>query len=499
MKFALLTPALLLLLASASHAQVITGRVVTSTGAGLPGVNIDGFDIDGDEIDLANDGTDAGGFFTTTMVSGAGVYRFVFYPPPPPATTHLVGERPNVVVVTTANLGTITLEAGVLLTGRAVRTGNVPVPNVLLEVIDETTGNVVLQDNDKTSAFGTFNLAIPPHACELRLDTTSSAFVLGSRFFELDPSGPVALGDIFLPPGAVVSGQVRRPNGLPVDGVDLDFDKASNGKRVFVPNDNTNAMGNFSVVVALNTYDLSLCPDDVTGLAGARLDGLSITGPTSLGILTLPAGLRLSGTVVDQRGAPAANVDVDVFSASTGAAIPLCNDNTSAVGAYSVRVPAGTYDVVFTPGAAGAAVGGDWHRGVVITADTVLNGMLPPNGRGNSSAGPPPSGGTVPLPLVTGGPGPRPRVGRAPSLALVLGHADDELLVEELAPGAPALLLLRTPDGASSVRSLAPADAAGRARLTLGLLPEGTWLRVVQPDASRTSGLHRLQRRGGGG
>ncbi|HEX6884287.1 MAG TPA: carboxypeptidase-like regulatory domain-containing protein [Planctomycetota bacterium] len=497
MKFPLLTSALFLLfLASAPHAQVITGRVVSASGAGVPGVNIDGFDIDDNEIDLANDGTDAAGFFTTTVVSGPGVYRFVFYPPPPPASTHLVGERPNVVVVTTTNLGTVTLGAGVLLTGRTVRTGNVPVANVFLEVIDETTGNVVLQDNDKTSAFGTFALAIPPHACELRLDTTSSAFVLGSRFFELDPTGPVALGDIFLPPGAVVSGQVRRPNGLPVDGVDLDFDKASNGNRVFVPDDNTDVLGNFSVVVALNTYDLSLCPDDATGLAGARLDGLSITGPTSLGILTLPVGLRLSGTVVDQRGAPAAGVDVDVFDASTGAALPLCNDNTNAAGAYSVRVPAGTYDVVFTPGAAGAAAGGDWHRGVVLAADTVLNGTLPPNGRGNSSAGPPPSGGTIPLPLVTGGPGPRPRAGRAPSLAL---SAALELVVEEIRPGAPAFLLLRMPGGASAIRLLAPADATGRVREPIGLLPEGTWLRVLQPGTGRASGLHRLQHRGDGG
>ena len=75
-----------LLLTATARAQAISGRVVSSTGAGVPGVNIDGFDSGGNEITLLNDGTDAAGNFTTTVVDGPGVYTFVFYPPAPPTT-----------------------------------------------------------------------------------------------------------------------------------------------------------------------------------------------------------------------------------------------------------------------------------------------------------------------------------------------------------------------------------------------------------------------------
>jgi hypothetical protein len=494
----LLTLLLSAALAADATAQAITGRVVSSTGAGVPGVNIDGFDTDGNEIDLANDGTDVNGNFTTTVLSGPGVYRFVFYPPAPPQTTHLVGERDNVVVVTTTNLGTITLEAGVLLTGRAVRAGSIPVANVALVVIDGPSGVPVEQVQTKTNAFGQFNLAIPQHECELRLDATSQAIVLGSRFFELDPTGTVALGDILLPPGALVTGHVQRSSGLAVAGVDLDFDKVASGNGVYVPDDNTDNLGNFSVVVALNTYDISLCPNPASLLASQLLAGQTISTTTNLGTITLADGKRLFGTVLDSHGAPAGQVDVDVFVHATGAPVPLCNDNTSASGAYSVFVPAGTYDVVFTPAAAGSAIGGDWHRNVVVSADTQLDGMLPARGHGNSFTDPLPFAGGILVPIAPGARGPRTRAGLPPGsgtgTGLVLSLADGDLVVDGGNPGARLLLLVGSEFGPQTGLLLPPGGADGRTRWPIDRLPTRTWLRVVSPDGRSASALHRLQR-----
>jgi hypothetical protein len=351
-------------------------------------MNIDAFDSSGNDINLSNDGTDANGNFTTTVDDGSGVYTFVFYPPAPPATTHLVAQRTNVVVVTTTNLGTITLGAGVLLSGRTVRTGSIPVSNVTLTVLDGPTGAVVLQVQKKTNAFGQFNLAVPAHAIEFQLDANSSAFVLGSRAFQRSPTGNTAMGDILLPPGALVTAHVQRANGTAVGGADFDFRRLGRVRDAFVPGDNTNSLGNLSVVVPVGTYDVEVCPKLSDALPAKAVLGVAITTTTNLGTIVVPNGVHLSGTVLDAHGFPAGNVDVDAFLSSTGVEVPLCHDNTSGSGAYSVYLPAGTYDIRFQPSGAGAPIGSDWHYEVVVTTATTLNGQLPPRGHGNSFDGP---------------------------------------------------------------------------------------------------------------
>jgi len=424
------------LLASLAAAQqpTVSGRVVSATGAPVAGVNIDAFDSTGDEINLSNDGTNANGDFLLTVDEGPGVYTLVFYPPAPPLSTHLVGEVQNVVVVTTANVGTITLGAGVLLSGRAVRTGSIPVSNVTLTVIDGPTGQPITQVQTKTNAFGQFNLAVPAHPIELQLDATSSAFVLGSRSLERSPTGALALGDVQLPPGALVFGHVQRSNGTAVNGADLDFVKLAGGNSVFVPDDNTDAGGNFAVVVPVGLYDVEFCPRTADALASKRLMSVNITGQTTLPTVVLDPGQQLFGTVLDAHGQPAQGVDVDVFLSSTGAPVPLCNDDTSAGGTYSVFVPAGTYDVVFTRNGAANEIGGDLHQNVVVAGATQLDGMLDPLGHGNS--GEPTSSGGTRQPLVHG-----PATAPAPApIGLTLTDAGDTLELVGAEPGTRAWL-----------------------------------------------------------
>jgi hypothetical protein len=378
MKKLLIRPAFLslatLLLAAPALADFITGRVVTPGGVGIPGVNIDCFDLSGNELDLANDGTDASGNFTTTVLDGPGVYRFVFWPPPPPATTHLPLAIDDVVVVGTKVLGDVTLSPGVSLSGRAVRAGSIPVANVTLSVLDGPTNTEILLDQTETGAFGTFNLPVPAHAIELRLDGTTAGLGLASVALELAPAGNTALGDILLPPGFTVSATVRTSGGSPVSGADLDFVLRPGGQEAYTPDDNTSASGLVSVVVAAGTYDIEICPKAADPLAGTVLLSQVVSGNLNLGIITLQNGVLLSGTVTDSFADPAQGVDVNVNVSSTGASVFLCSDNTDAAGAYSVRVPTGTYDVRFT--APGCPVR-DTHLGVVVSGNTVLNGMLP--------------------------------------------------------------------------------------------------------------------------
>lgn len=156
----LTVPPLLLLLGYLASADAITGRVVDESGAGVAGVDIDFIKLgSGGNPHEANDGTDANGSFLTTV--DAGLYEIRFYPPSPPATTLLTGVLPSVVVVGTKDLGTITLVAGLSVTGTVKNSAGVPVGSVKVDVFNATTGARYPLKNNVTSAFGTFLLALP--------------------------------------------------------------------------------------------------------------------------------------------------------------------------------------------------------------------------------------------------------------------------------------------------------------------------------------------------
>jgi hypothetical protein len=365
---------------SSLSAQAITGRVVDSNGNGVPGVNIDGIDVsDGSTANLSNDGTNAGGFFTTTVDSGAGVYDFTFNPPPPPASTLLIVEVQNVVVVGTTNLGNVVLPTGVSLSGRTENVSGLPVANVDVDVVHQGTNQQVLLQGDITNAFGNFTIAVPTTPIEVRFKTAGIVPTLAPTALQLTLSVNTNLGDITLQPGLSLSGTVQRSGGAAVSGADIDVLLSATGDKLFTPGDNTSATGSFSVVVAAGTYDIEVCPNPANLLVGKELLGVVVSGNTNVGIITLQGGVVLSGTIRDFLSAPVQGADVDVRDSGTGVGVVTCNDNSNASGNYSVVVPTGTFDVIFSPPGPGCSsgLGLDVDLGVVIAGNTVHNGVLP--------------------------------------------------------------------------------------------------------------------------
>jgi len=368
----------LLSLAVCASAQAITGRVVDANGNGVAGVNIDALDAsNGGGVALSGDGTDVNGFFTTTVGAGAGVYRFLFFPPPPPAGRLLVGERNNVVVVGTTNLGNVALATGFALSGTTRRTSGTPVANVDLDVIDPVTHLDLVLQGDTTDAFGAFTLAVPQTPIELRFRTDGISPLLAPRVMELDLSADTSLGTVTLQPGFVLSGTVRRTNGTAVSGVDIDvFDAA--GNKLFTPSDATNSSGFVDTIVPSGTFDIEVCPPFSALLVGRLLGGVVVSGTTSLGTVTLQNGVALSGTIRDFLGATVQNADLDVRD-STGQAVVTCNDNSDAAGHYAVVVPTGTLELTYSPPgpACASGLGLDVDPGVVVSGSTTHDAVLP--------------------------------------------------------------------------------------------------------------------------
>jgi hypothetical protein len=186
----------LLALSPALRADLITGKVVNAQGIGVANVDIDAVNNDGSDPTLTNDGTDALGFFSTTVIPG-GTYDFLF---------------------------------------------------------------------------------IPPEGSPYAVLTLKDVTVIGTK----------ALGTLTLPPGAVVTGQVKDPQGQPLEAVNLDVVDPVSGDSQFTPGDLTDDTGHFSIVVPLGTWDLTFESTSQTGALMAPLKlAETFTGPVNLGVITM--------------------------------------------------------------------------------------------------------------------------------------------------------------------------------------------------------------------
>jgi len=385
------------LFSNAASGDFITGRVVDANGVGVPGVDIDVENLGsgGDPL-IFNDGTDASGYFMTTVPYG--VYRVLFKPPPPPTTTHLTAIVDNVVVFGTEDMGVITLPPGVGILGRCVDPLGFPVANVNLDVTDLSTGTELVLKNGTTDLFGLFGVAVPKNAIHLDFDTQA---VFGQTLvpirMNLSPSTETNLGDVSLPSGFLLGGTLHTTLGVPVPGVDLDVFDAKTGVKLYTPHDNSNLLGSFSLTLPPGVFDIEICPPFSALLVGLDQEGFPLLANTDLGILTLETGVVLSGTVRDVAGTPVAGMDVDVADSLTLFSVVTCGDNTDALGNYAVVVPTGTLDVGFAPPGQHGTTAENLHTSVTIAAATILDGVIPaPSAEFQGT----PLVGLVPLPVT---------------------------------------------------------------------------------------------------
>jgi len=360
------------------HAELITGHVVDIFGNGVQGVDIDvENEGSGGDPSIFNDGTDATGFFSTT-VSDFGVFNIEFNAPPPGATTVLSIQLDNVLVVGTVDLGTIVLPPGVALSGRVVDAGGFPVANVNLDIFDEN-GSRLVTPFDRTDLFGNFIVGVPATPIEVGYDARPVLFpLLASQRIGYSPTSNLDVGDVVLPPGILVSGSVATTFSAPVVNADLDFSDAATGERAYTPGDNTDDFGNFSVTVPTGVYDIQVCPMPADLLVSKEVDGLPLTININLGTLLLEPGFLLSGTLTNASGTPVGGVDIDIEDSITGATIALCDDDTNAMGFYSVLVPIGTYDITFTKRCGSSSLRRRRLTNVNVTGNQTLNSSLPP-------------------------------------------------------------------------------------------------------------------------
>jgi hypothetical protein len=371
----ILAASLAVLVCAAARAGVVTGRVLVN-GVPLSGADLD-FDpvSGGGGVTEMNDGTDAQGYFTTTVTPN-NLYDMIIVPPP--GSNALVTVVPNVVISTTVNnLGTLNVPSGVIFSGRCVDGAGAGVAGVNLDVLD-ANGNDVLLARDRSDSLGYFSIVVPAGPIEVRFDTTGVVGpLLAPKSIPLDLSANYAAGNVALAPGFVLSGLVRRAsNNTAVANVDLDVIDSLSGALLFTPGDKSDAAGFVDVVLPAGTFDLRFEAPFALHLVGVEIDNHVVTGNGTFGTLLLQNAVVLSGTVSGFDGTLHGGVDVDVKWSSTGVGVFLGHDNTDVNGFYQVNVPTGTFDVTFSPPLA-IPYGEVSYASVVIAGNTVRNGTLP--------------------------------------------------------------------------------------------------------------------------
>lgn len=329
----------------------VSGSIRGQSNARLKNVDIDVFDLcTGRRIATSHDNSDVNGNFSVVVPSGT--YSFTFNPP---RCLGVYAERlPSVVVSAAASLGTITLKAAVPVVGSVLDDLGVPLANAKLKFYDVTqvASPRVGATDDRTDASGNFNILVPEGTYDVNIEPPAGRNLLVYHINNLivGPAGGFP-GILQMSPGTLLTGRVLGPGGVPQENVNINVLDHVTRTSQRIAHDNTDANGDFTVVVNPGTYDIHYDPPVCSPMAPMSQDSVEIVTNTVLPTMNVVNGIHLTGLVTDPAALPVAGTDLDVYPAGGATKLYTPLDNTSAAGVYDVLVPPGVYDVRFVPGA----------------------------------------------------------------------------------------------------------------------------------------------------
>lgn len=330
---------------------VVTGTVRGKSNTKLKNVDIDAFDLcTGRRLPNAHDNTDVNGNFS--IVVPAGSYTFAFDPPP---CIPVQSERVTSVVIGAATaIPTITLLDAPTVIGQVLDENALPLAGAKLKFYDVTKlgSPRIGTTRDRTDAAGNFEVRVPEGTYDVNIEPPVGRNLLVHHINNLvvGPGGVFA-GALQLVTGLTLTGHVTGPGGVPVDNVNINVLDHVTRTAQRISHDNTDANGDFSVVVKPGLYDVHYDPPVCSPLAPWSQDSMIVSTNRALPALSLVTGVHLTGLVRDPLSQPVVAADLDVFPAGGATKLYTPLDNTTATGLYDILVPPGVYDVRYIPGA----------------------------------------------------------------------------------------------------------------------------------------------------
>jgi len=368
----LLVLAALVLAAGPGHAFLVSGTVRNAQGQGLAGIDIDAENaVTGESVALTGDGTNASGFYDIFLPPGT--YHISFTPP---LGMQVAGrEIRNVVVMGQVVLNT-TLPDGFFIFGTVRDPALQPLAAVDIDVRDQATDAKIFTSHDDTDVNGFYSIVLVPGTYKV-LFRPRPALSLPVRVVENVVMSQDRNVDCTLQNGVRLFGTALDPEGDPLPGVSLSVRNAATGARVWIYGSNSDPLGFYEAALLPGLYyDLTYSAPASWGYADVLVDSLLIAAATARNV-QFQFPLRLTGRVRQAaNGLPVPGVKIDVTQQPAGVQLPLSSNTTDANGNYSVRVPAGTFDVTFRS-PEGNGLASSIVRNFVISDDAQLDAQLP--------------------------------------------------------------------------------------------------------------------------
>jgi len=182
------------------------------------------------------------------------------------------------------NLGTVTLQPGLVLSGTVRRTNGTAVSGADLDVMENVSGAKLFTPGDSTDASGFVDVIVPAGTYDVEVCAPSAALLVGKAVPDVVVSGNTSMGTITLQSGVVLSGTIRDFLGGLVQNGDIDVRNSSTGVAVVTCSDNSDASGHYSVIVPTGTFDLTYAPPGAGCASGLGLDidlGVALGGNTT--------------------------------------------------------------------------------------------------------------------------------------------------------------------------------------------------------------------------
>ncbi len=242
---------------------------------------------------------------------------------------------------------TIVEAQGWIISGTVADAAGGPIAGADLDLFSDLAPTTqIIVTGDTTGVDGTFSMvvveAVAPGAFSLQVDPPPGFL---STTLSINLSGNIDVGIINLGSGWIISGLVQDILGNPLTPIDIDM-RGTNTGWIDLTGDFTDAAGIFELTLPalVDEYRIVFSmPTPTPTVFPLQMDDVFLFGDTVLGTIVLTPGFTVTGSVIDDTGAPLAAIDMNATDA-LGNPADLFNDDTDLNGNFSVLFPAGTWE-----------------------------------------------------------------------------------------------------------------------------------------------------------
>ncbi len=267
------------------------------------------------------------------------------------------------------------------LDGRVVDSNGIGIQNVNLDVKNLLGGGTPAISNDGSDVNGYFHVTVPNGTYLVTLNPPQPPASSGliTEIASVTVVGTTNFGTVTINPGVTLTGHVVNPLGASVVGVNMDVIDP-NGDNATLLYDQTDSLGNFNFNAPPGAIRVRFDTSTVSGqVLAPREIPIVASSAYAFGTVPLSPGFVVSGIVRGPTGLAISNADGDVYDVTTGLKLFTPGDSSSATGFIDFVVPAGTWDIDFSP-PTGMALASKRYNALTIAANTNLGIITLPTG-----------------------------------------------------------------------------------------------------------------------